>query len=117
MDAPHPNCDAEKAEIVLTPSRPTGRNNQDNCGSATMIGSQGESAGASVGRNNTGALGAADWVTLAAAPTFAIMALLVAASSKESALSGMVLMYVLMAVFESVAWLKLISNRRSTRKE
>lgn len=77
-----------------------------------MIASHRETAGSSAGINNTAALGVADWLSLAAAPTFAIMALLVGASSESSPLSGMVLMYVLMAAFESVAWLKLVSNRR-----
>jgi hypothetical protein len=39
---------------------------------------------------------------------------LVGASSESSALSGMVPMYALMAAFESVAWLKLISSRRNS---
>jgi hypothetical protein len=71
------------------------------------------------------ALGSADWLCLAAAPTFAIMALLTGAfgggpsdmlcSSMQavSPLSGMVPMYVLMSVFHSTPWLKLIGGRRS----
>lgn len=39
---------------------------------------------------------------------------LVGASSELSAMSGMVPMYLLMAAFESVAWLKLISSRRNS---
>jgi hypothetical protein len=62
---------------------------------------------------NDAALGPADWLALAAAPTFAIMALLVGASSEASRMSGMVVMYVLMAIFEAVPWLKLVSSRRS----
>jgi hypothetical protein len=76
-----------------------------------------EAAGSAAGRENNAALGVADWVALAAAPTFAIMALLVGVSSEASPLSGMVLMYVLMAAFETVAWLKLISSRRSGSRE
>jgi len=72
---------------------------------------------------NTAALGAADWLCLAAAPTFAIMALLTgvlgggppdmfcAGAQDASALSGMVPMYVLMSAFHSTPWLKLISQR------
>jgi hypothetical protein len=71
------------------------------------------------------ALGAADWLCLAAAPTFAIMALLTsvldgppdmlcAAAHEASPLSGMVPMYLLMSGFHSAPWLKLISSRRST---
>ncbi|MGK6318004.1 hypothetical protein [Sphingomonas sp. DT-204] len=70
------------------------------------------------------ALGAADWLSLAAAPAFAIMALLTAAHGGPadilcsaahggSPLSGMTLMYVLMSVFHSAPWLKLIASVRS----
>ncbi len=70
------------------------------------------------------AFGAADWVCLAAAPTFAIMALmtgvrvgshdlLCAAVQDASPLSGMVWMYLLMSVFHSASWLKLIASWRS----
>jgi hypothetical protein len=71
------------------------------------------------------ALGAADWLCLAAAPTFAIMALLTsvlggppdmlcAATHEASPPSGMVPMYLLMSAFHTPPWLKLISSRRST---
>jgi hypothetical protein len=72
------------------------------------------------------ALGAADWLGLAAAPTFAIMALLTsvlgggppdmlcAAAHEASPLSGMVPMYLLMSGFHTPPWLKLISSRQST---
>ncbi len=71
------------------------------------------------------ALGAADRVCLAAAPIFAIMALLTgilgggphemlcSAAQDASPLSGMVWMYVLMSAFHSAPWLKLISGRRN----
>ena len=65
----------------------------------------------------------ADWLGLAAAPTFAIMALLTAtggqpqllcsAAHLELPLSGMVPMYLLMSAFHSGPWLRLISGRRS----
>lgn len=73
---------------------------------------------------NAAALGAADWLCLAAAPTFAIMALLTgvlgdgqmamtcAAAPDVSPLSGMVAMYLLMSAFHSSPWLKLIFSRR-----
>jgi hypothetical protein len=70
---------------------------------------------------NAATLGAADWLCLAAAPTFAIMALLTGVPgggapemlcSAASPLSGMVPMYLLMSAFHSVPWLKLISSRR-----
>jgi hypothetical protein len=71
------------------------------------------------------ALGMAKWLRLAAAPTFAIMALLTgvlgggapdtlcSAGHDASPLSGMVPMYLLMSVFHSAPWLKLLSTRRS----
>ena len=65
----------------------------------------------------------ADWLCLAAAPTFAIMALLTglgggspdmlcSAAPDASPLSGMVPMYLLMSAFHSTPWLKLIVGRR-----
>jgi hypothetical protein len=74
---------------------------------------------------NAVAVGAADWLCLAAAPTFAIMALLTgvlgggppdilcSAAQDTSQLSGMVPMSLLMSAFHSAPWLKLISGRRS----
>jgi hypothetical protein len=70
------------------------------------------------------ALGAADWVSLAAAPTFALMALLTAAHGDRPAgilcltaddglpMSGMTLMYGLMGVFHATPWLRLVTRRR-----
>ena len=69
---------------------------------------------------NAAAIGAADYLYLAAAPTFAIMALLTsgggavdALCSGASPLSGMVPMYLLMSAFHLAPWLKLISRRRN----
>ena len=70
------------------------------------------------------ALGAADWLSLAAAPAFAIMALLTAAHGGpadilcsaghgSSPLSGMTLMYALMSIFHAVPWVRLVSRRWS----
>jgi hypothetical protein len=68
---------------------------------------------------------AADWLCLAAAPTFAIMALLTSvlgggqldilcsAAEHTSPLSGMTTMYLLMSAFHSSPWLKLISRQRN----
>ena len=65
---------------------------------------------------------AADWLALAAAPTFALMAVVTgildsgahqvacSAAMHVSPLSGMVLMYVLMSGFHLTPWLKLISR-------
>jgi hypothetical protein len=73
---------------------------------------------------NRAALGAADWLGLAAAPTFVIMALLTGVLSEgkmammcstaqgPSSLGGMVPMYLLMSAFHSAPWLKLIASRR-----
>ena len=66
----------------------------------------------------------AGWISLAAAPAFAIMALLTSISAGGppdilcsaahgvSPLSGMAPMYLLMSAFHSAPWLKLISGRR-----
>ncbi|MGH7050695.1 MAG: hypothetical protein ACREE5_08620 [Acetobacteraceae bacterium] len=78
-------------------------------------------------RRITAVPGAADWLGLAAAPTFAVMALLTSALSGGAdvmgpaahgvaALSGMIPMYVLMSVFHSVPWVKLIRRRRSVAR-
>ena len=74
-------------------------------------------------RPATAALGAADWVCLAAAPTFAVMALLTGvlgggqqnmfcAAQDAPPLSGMVWMYMLMSAFHAAPWLRLITRRR-----
>jgi hypothetical protein len=63
-------------------------------------------------------LAVADWLALAAAPTFAIMALLTPVlsgtpdifCSAASPLSGMVPMYLLMSAFHLSPWLKLFSR-------
>lgn len=68
------------------------------------------------------AIGAAGWLSLAAAPTFAAMALvsavfdggsqdvLCSAAQQASPLSGMVVMYALMSAFHLVPWLRLMSG-------
>ena len=64
---------------------------------------------------------AAEWLGLAAAPTFAIMALLsgvLGAGQPDilcgaaSPLSGMTVMYLLMSAFHLPPWLKLVAGRR-----
>lgn len=91
MNAHHPYLDVEAANDVPTPPRASGT--------------------------------AAEWLSLAAAPTFAIMALLTGVlrsglldmlCSAGSPLTGMVAMYLLMSVFHSGPWLKLLSSRRNT---
>ncbi len=63
------------------------------------------------------------WIGLAAAPTFVIMAfwsaygsqtdMLCTATQDSSPMSGMTLMYLLMAAFHTGPWLKLIPNWRN----
>jgi hypothetical protein len=79
----------------------------------------------SAGSGNAATVGAADWLCLAAAPTFAVMALLTgvlgggpmlcSAAQDASPLSGMVPMYLLMSAFHSAPWLKLITRRLQDR--
>ena len=81
--------------------------------------------GGDAGSGNSAALGGADWLSLAAAPTFAIMALLTGVLGGDmssmlcvpardaSLLTGMVPMYLLMSAFHATPWLKLISTRRN----
>jgi hypothetical protein len=67
-------------------------------------------------------LGVADWLGFAAAPSFAIMALLTTVfgggamgglcAADHFPLGGMVPMYLLMSAFHSTPWLRLISARR-----
>ena len=68
---------------------------------------------------NAAALGIGDWLSLAAAPTFAFMALLIGipggapdmlcmAGQNVSPLGGMAAMYLLMSAFHLASWLRLI---------
>ena len=68
----------------------------------------------------TSGWGAADCLSLAAAPTFAVMALLTAVlgggpldmlCGAASPLTGMIPMYLLMSAFHAAPWLKLMSRR------
>ncbi|MDD1529615.1 hypothetical protein C7U92_27855 [Bradyrhizobium sp. WBOS7] len=77
---------------------------------------------AGAGRNGVvAARHLASWLSLAATPTFAIMAVLTAmggpadmlcAAGQGSPLGGMVPMYLLMSAFHSAAWLRLLGERR-----
>jgi hypothetical protein len=114
MNAPDTSLDVKAADDIWMSHRSAGTNK-----------TQREDAVASAGGGNAATLGAADWLCLAAAPTFAIMALLTAvlgggapdmlcsAAQAASQLGGMVPMYLLMSAFHSAPWLKLISGRRS----
>ncbi|MDR3465199.1 MAG: hypothetical protein P4M07_04570, partial [Xanthobacteraceae bacterium] len=68
--------------------------------------------------------GAAGWLGLAAAPTFAVMALLtglggsptmLCSAADASPLSGMAGMYLLMSAFHAAPWLKLVAGRWATQ--
>jgi hypothetical protein len=72
------------------------------------------------------AVGLANWLHLAATPTFAIMAALtgldgspmdkLCSAAPGVPLSGMSLMYLLMSAFHLGPWLKLITSRRSAAR-
>ena len=73
---------------------------------------------------STGTLGVADWLCLAAAPTFALMALLTCVQGGDAGmmcmgaplaglpLTGMPAMYLLMSAFHLAPWLRVISSRQ-----
>jgi hypothetical protein len=78
----------------------------------------------SVRHDSVSTSGIADWLSLAATPTFAAMALLTpfldstqdalcSSAHGMSPLSGMVPMYLLMSAFHLAPWLKLIAGRRN----
>ncbi len=77
-------------------------------------------------RRNAAPLRTADWLALAAAPTFAAMALLTGVSGNgdmicsagpsASPLGGMVVMYLLMSAFHATPWLKLNARRRDAAR-
>jgi hypothetical protein len=89
-----------------------------------MLAARRATAGGSVKGGGPTGLGAADWLGLAAAPSFAFIALLAgvhgggaggmlcSAARDGSPLSGMVPMYWLMSAFHLTPWLKLIARRR-----
>jgi hypothetical protein len=68
----------------------------------------------------------AAWLGMAAAPIFAAMAILTSSlngdgmrmicGAEPSALAGMAPMYLLMSVFHSIPWLKLIGDRLSRER-
>ncbi|PWJ94833.1 hypothetical protein C8D77_1011519 [Mesorhizobium loti] len=72
---------------------------------------------------NASTLGIADWLCLAAAPTFALMALLTCVFSGDAAMlcmgenaspfTGMPAMYLLMSAFHLAPWLRVISRRQA----
>lgn len=82
-----------------------------------------EIEGSSTESGKAAACGGAEWLCLAATPAFAVMALLSGAfgsgmpdllclTAQEAwPLNGMVTMYLLMSVFHSAPWLRLLSSR------
>ena len=88
-----------------------------------MTAEQQETASRTAGRVRTAILHAADWLCLAATPTFAALVLLTSVSDRGAAaalcsaaqasspLSGMALMYLLMSVFHAAPWLRLVASR------
>ena len=108
-------------EELLKPRREAWDN--ETCGE--MISNTTHSAHPEVGQRREWPKASADCLlSLAAAPTFAIMALLTviqgdgmqdmvcAAAPNASPLTGMVPMYLLMSAFHSAPWLRLITNWR-----
>lgn len=80
--------------------------------------------GAPAPEASAAAFGAADWLALAASPTFAGMALLsgifsggaadmICSSADMSPMSGMATMYLLMGVFHAAPWLRMARQRKS----
>lgn len=69
--------------------------------------------------------GMADWLCLAAAPTFAVMALMTGLSHNPNMLcmgdispfGGMVPMYLLMSAFHLAPWFDLLSGQRTLRRQ
>ena len=84
----------------------------------TDVYSSGSAIGAIYHESGSAAVRSANWLCLAAAPTFALMALLTSLGggqmmcAPESPLTGMAAMYLLMSAFHLTPWLKLISSRR-----
>ena len=91
-----------------------------------MIAARRETAGAGVKGGDNAALGMADWLSLSAAPGFAIMALLTQvfgqrdmlclAARDAAPLSGMTAMYLLMSVVHLAPWIRLIAGRRNGKR-
>ncbi len=82
------------------------------------------SAGRAVSESMNTTLGIADWLCLAAAPIFALMALatcvlggnasmLCMGMPDASPLTGMTAMYLLMSAFHLAPWLRVISARQA----
>ena len=126
MNAPDTNLGVGTAKDIWTsPLSADTKKMPQAVANPPMIATQLETAGGRSGNVNAASLGAADWLCLAAAPTFAIMALLTGllggampdmpcpAAKDALALNGMIPMYLLMSVFHSAPWLKLVSSRRS----
>lgn len=86
-----------------------------------MINIQTSTGGASPENSSASSPGIADWLCLAAAPTFVLMALLsglqagnpavLCTGAGASPLTGMPAMYLLMSAFHLAPWLRVLSGR------
>ena len=83
-------------------------------------------AGGAIPENTNAPLGAADWLCLAAAPTFALMALftclqggdaaMLCMGASASPLTGMPAMYLLMSAVHLAPWLRVMSGRQARQQ-
>jgi hypothetical protein len=117
---------AAVGDVLISPraAGTTGRP-QPNCGPDMMRATEPEAVGIFAAARHAIGPDAADWLCLAAAPTFAIMAVLTCARGSGGPrmlcsaalgmppLSGMVPMYSLMSIFHAVPWLKMILSQSS----
>ncbi len=93
-----------------------------------MITTRHKPAAACAGAGQAAASAPAEWLSLAAAPVFAIMAaltgvlgsgapdMLCSPAAQAPFFSGMVPMYVLMSAFHAAPWLKLVFGRGAGRR-
>ena len=115
MVAPRPNADLDETNHALLVSISTGREESTPGESryAAMTTIDHDDEGGYEGCGKTTALQGADWLALAATPTFAIFAVLLWSGRLPSPLSGMVPMYLLMGAFNVAHWLKVIASLRN----
>jgi hypothetical protein len=83
------------------------------------------SEAARIGKSRASALAAAGWLSFAAAPAFALMAVATSLANQEGAammcapasspLTSMTMMYALMSAFHLAPWLRLLAGSRTGR--
>jgi hypothetical protein len=115
INAPHPNANLNETDNASMFSSSTGRKESapGDRRYVTMTTIDHDDAGGSEGCGKATALHGADWLALAAAPTFAIIAVLLWSGRLPSLLDGMVSMYLLMSAFNVAPWLKVTASLRS----